>query len=128
MLFSQNELGGGIRAATLRTPSMVCLHACVRSATGLQVGWWSDCLHPVPAHTAVCPSAHLHVCMSHISDRCAAQAFELAVRAMPPGVESWVWLNDFAGVSLCADGKRSQAGGPGCHEHTCCGHRCHKHG
>mmetsp|Transcript_16257 Transcript_16257/g.48423 ORF Transcript_16257/g.48423 Transcript_16257/m.48423 type:complete len:233 (-) Transcript_16257:2063-2761(-) len=28
------------------------------------------------------------------------QAFELAVRAMPPGVESWVWLNDFAGFGL----------------------------
>ncbi|KAG1676460.1 hypothetical protein FOA52_002280 [Chlamydomonas sp. UWO 241] len=28
------------------------------------------------------------------------QAFELAIRAMPPGVESWVWLNDFIGFGL----------------------------
>ena len=29
-----------------------------------------------------------------------AKVFELAVRMMPPGVEQWVWLNDFLGFGV----------------------------
>mmetsp|Transcript_15117 Transcript_15117/g.32788 ORF Transcript_15117/g.32788 Transcript_15117/m.32788 type:complete len:312 (+) Transcript_15117:167-1102(+) len=37
----------------------------------------------------------VHLTMDHM-----IQMFEMAVRSMPPGVEQWVWLNDFVGFGV----------------------------